>query len=523
MTKQLVGEALVDLLSQYGVNVVFGIPGVHNIELYRALPASTITHVLGRHEQGVGFMADGYARATGKPGVCFTITGPGMTNIMTSLGQAWSDSSPILVISSCLDLRDSAQGRGRLHEMIDQFGAASSVTAHAFRVYNGKDLQDAVAAAFAVFASARPRPVYIEIPIDVLQADVTDRWLARTLPRKPLPDPALIEDAAKLISQASRTAIILGGGALDAGKYALDLAEKVGACIITTTAGKGAVPAEHGAVWGSVLSLASVQQDLQTFDCIVAVGTEMAETDFWRTDISFPGKIVRIDLDAFNIARPYPAAVAIIGDSSHCLENISARIGVLKRRFRPSTNFVMETPAGSSLVAKILFAIRAAVPVEAVICSDMTQIAYSANVQFPVSRPRTWLHPVGFGTLGFALPAAIGAKIGKGGSAPVVALAGDYGFQYTSNELATAVELNLTLPIVLWNNSLLGEIRDSMMTAGIEPNAVTARNPDFCALAKAYGAKAVKPATAGDLYTMIKDALDTNGPTLIEITPDITF
>src|SRR5690348_14701794 len=162
------GEALVGLLEAYGVDTIFGIPGVHNVEMYRALPRSRIKHILVRHEQGAGFMADGYARATGKPGVCFTITGPGLTNILTPMGQAWSDSSPVLVISSALDIADSAQGRGRLHEMIDQHGAASTVTSLAMRALTPKDVRDGIAQAFANFASRRPRPAYLEIPLDLL-------------------------------------------------------------------------------------------------------------------------------------------------------------------------------------------------------------------------------------------------------------------------------------------------------------------------------------------------------------------
>ena len=152
------GEALVGLLEAYGVDTIFGIPGVHNVEMYRALPRSGIKHVLVRHEQGAGFMADGYARATGKPGVCFTITGPGLTNIMTPMGQAWSDSSPVLVISSALDIADSAQGRGRLHEMIDQHGAARTITSLAMRAYTPKDVRDGIAQAFAAFAARAPAP-----------------------------------------------------------------------------------------------------------------------------------------------------------------------------------------------------------------------------------------------------------------------------------------------------------------------------------------------------------------------------
>jgi len=163
------GEALVGLLEAYGVDTIFGIPGVHNVEMYRALPQSGIRHVLTRHEQGAGFMADGYARASGRPGVCFTITGPGLTNIMTPLGQAWSDSSSIFVISSALDILDGALGRGRLHEMQDQRGAAATITSFTTRAYTPKDVRDGVAEAFSRFASTRPRPAYLEIPLDVLK------------------------------------------------------------------------------------------------------------------------------------------------------------------------------------------------------------------------------------------------------------------------------------------------------------------------------------------------------------------
>ena len=170
------GEALVGLLEAYGVDTIFGIPGVHNVEMYRALPRSKIKHVLVRHEQGAGFMADGYARATGKPGVCFTITGPGLLNILTPMGQAWSDSSNVLVISTALDIGDAAQGRGRLHEMLDQRAAAATVTSLAMRAYTARDVRDCIARAFANFASARPRPAYLEIPLDV-SADARRRWL----------------------------------------------------------------------------------------------------------------------------------------------------------------------------------------------------------------------------------------------------------------------------------------------------------------------------------------------------------
>ncbi|HEY5740793.1 MAG TPA: thiamine pyrophosphate-binding protein, partial [Gammaproteobacteria bacterium] len=170
------GEWLVELLEDCGITTVFGIPGVHTVEFYRGLEKTSLRHITPRHEQGAGFMADGYARASGMPAACFIISGPGMTNILTAMAQAYSDSVPMLVISSCLDVKDAAQGRGRLHEMIDQSGAAASVAQSAATAYTPKDLKDRVAEAFARLASQRPRPCYIEVPIDVLKMPAGEGW-----------------------------------------------------------------------------------------------------------------------------------------------------------------------------------------------------------------------------------------------------------------------------------------------------------------------------------------------------------
>ena len=265
--------------------------------MYRALPRSGIRHVLVRHEQGAGFMADGYARATGKPGVCFTITGPGLTNILTPLGQAWSDSSNVLVISSALDIRDSAQGRGRLHEMIDQRGAAAAVTALNFRCYTPKDVRDAVAAAFAHFASQRPRPVYIEVPLDLLKEPAGDGWTPRGLPKRPSPNAEQIAAAIAKLNGARKPLILLGGGALGAGKAALEIAEKLKAPIITTTAGKGAVPTNHPLCLGQIVAREGFWTLVAESDAILCVGSELSETDHWNDAMAIEKNLIRIDLD----------------------------------------------------------------------------------------------------------------------------------------------------------------------------------------------------------------------------------
>lgn len=514
MSEITIGEALVGLLEAYGVDTIFGIPGVHNVEMYRALPRSKINHILTRHEQGAGFMADGYARATGRPGVCFTISGPGLTNILTPMAQAWSDSSNVLVISSTLDVVDSAQGRGRLHEMRSQLQAAQSVTAYATRAYTADDIQDAVARAFSNFATSRPRPAYLEIPLDLFTKPTGDGWTAQTLATRPTATGSQISAAIEILSKAKRPFMILGGGASGVGTSALHIAEATGAPILTTTAGKGTVPADHPQVWGYVLGNPETQYALQQSDCILAIGTELSETDFWNGSFRITSPMIRIDIDPDALARPHRATLPILADAVATTASIAALLKGLKPcHAKPPAN------TGDALrktLTKVLAVIRDSLPVETVIASDMTQIAYAANLIFPVHNPRTWLHPVGFGTLGFALPAAIGAKFGVG-QAPVVALAGDYGFQYTVNELGTAVEHKLPIPILLWNNNALGQIRDDMVGKGIQPNAVTLRNPDFQALAIAYGARAEKPGNLTALSKAIAASLQADGPTIIEM------
>ena len=477
-------------------------------------------------------MADGYARATGKPGVCFTITGPGLTNILTAMGQAFSDSSPMLVISSCLDLGDGAQGRGRLHEMRSQLNVAHSVTPHARQATTPSDVRDAIAEAFANFVTTRPRPYYLEIPVDMLSVPAGPGWTARPMPRAPrAPEESIIE-AAQLLEGAKQPVMILGGGARGAAVAALKIAETLGATVITTTAGKGIIPESHPLSAGFHLSRDGAKKLIARCDVILAVGTELAQTDFWdgyridATLIDIKGKLIRIDLDPASLVRPHVPYLAILSDARQALEAISDK---LPRSHRPSslgaeTALALRRAEDNSdlriKLRKVLGTIRENLPAETIVASDMTQIAYAGNEDFPVDLPSKWLHPTGFATLGFALPAAIGAKFGVGAT-PVAVLIGDYGIQYTINELGTAAEHKLPLVILMWNNDALGAIRDDMVNKGIQPNAVTLKNPDFQALAKAYGCFAEKPATLKALAAAIKAALKADGPTLIEMTPRV--
>ncbi|MEM7226797.1 MAG: 5-guanidino-2-oxopentanoate decarboxylase [Pseudomonadota bacterium] len=520
-----VGGALVQLLKDYGVDTVFGIPGVHNNELYRGLLNSGLRHVLPRHEQGAGFMADGYARATGRPAVCFTITGPGLANIMTPLGQAYSDSVPLLTISSALDLKDLGQGFGRLHEITDQRAAACTVTGFAATATSPAAVPQLVARAFNSFHSARPRPAYVEIPIDVLAAPASGDWRARALGALPDPEAAAVEEAARLLSEAERPMVVVGGGAIGASAPLRKLVKRLGAASLPTIAGKGVIPDSDPLCTGANLVAPEARDFLASADVVLAIGTELAETDHYSAGLTFGGALIRVDLDPHKLADRYPADVAILADAKAvacAILDALPKGGAVRSKITADevadlarAITASEDPAWA-FRRGVLKEIRSALPDDAIVATDMTQLAYGGNQAFPVEQPRSWLHPVGFGTLGYGLPVAIGAKIGRP-DRPVVAIAGDYGFQYTLNELAVAAELELPLVVILWNSQSLGAIIDDMDRKGIGHIATHPRNPDFQMLAKAYGCRPFQVTTMAGIGESLAAALTHQGPSLVEI------
>lgn len=527
LVNQLGGHAIISLLETYGVDTVFGIPGVHTLEFYRGIADRRMRHVGVRHEQGAGFIADGYARASGKPGVCCLITGPGLMNAATPLGQAFSDSVPVLVLCSVNARPDLGKGRGRLHEISDQRAAIAPLTAFTRTVMTDREMAEAVADAFAIFESKRPRPVVLEFPLDVLGAPADVGHPARQRAARPKAKPADLEAAAKLIDGAKLPLLLAGGGTVDCAPAVRAFLEKSGALGVTTTAGKGVIPASHPQALPSALLAEPVQQVLKDADVVIAVGTELSETDSWVDQLEIPGKIIRIDLDPFTLSRDYTPAVAIEADAGATLEALTSLIKPGRRpdsdRIATVRRATMEglTPLQRKHM-KVLDALRAALPRDGIVVSDMTQIAYTANPYFPCEEPRCWFHPCGFGTLGYAMPAAIGAKIACPDRA-VVAVAGDGGFLFTVQELGTAAELGLPLPILIWNNDAFGQIAQNMRDVGIPEIAVRQKNPDFQTLAQAYGIRAVRPDSLKGIEAALKEALAAKGPTLIEVREDSAF
>jgi 5-guanidino-2-oxopentanoate decarboxylase len=345
---------------------------------------------------------------------------------------------------------------------------------------------------------------------------------AASLPQVPA---GQTDAAARLLAESTRPVIVAGGGARGAAGELRQLAETLNSPVAMTAAGKGLLPENHPLNLGTSLHHAPIQNLISGADVVLAVGTEFSETDlFYAMKLALRGRLIRIDIDPLKLADHYAAEVPLWGDARSTLAAIQETLARRAKGHAPRTPADTAALRGEierSYDAKAraqlgaLKAIRSALPSDGAVFTDMTQIAYFGNYAFPVDLPRLWFHPSGFGTLGFALPAAIGAKISSPTRA-VLALAGDFGLQFTLGELMTAVEAGLSLPVVVWNNSALGQIRDDMIAAGIPPTDVVARNPDFVALARACGAHGLQVKDARTLAEAVRSALGAKGPTLIE-------
>jgi acetolactate synthase I/II/III large subunit len=495
--KKTLGAYLIEMLEARGVKHVFGIPGVHNLELYRGLAASRIRHVAGRHEQGLGFMADGYARVSGRPGVCFTITGPGLTNIVTAMGQAYGDSIPLVVIASENRRGELGSGRGFLHEMPDQLGVAARVSGMSRRITAPEQLPEALDFALAGAVGVRPRPAYLEIPRDVITADASalPTPTAGRAPLRPAADSAAIAAAARRLAAAQAPLILAGGGALGAAAELRRLAESLGAPVVMTVNGRGLLPPGHPLGVPMSPSLEAVRTLIAAADTVLAVGTELGPTDYdlyAQSDFPQPPHLIRVDIDAAQLKRNARAELALLGDARATLAALlghdlgQPRPGGAARAAGAATAALGAlTPAMHREIA-FLETIRDQLP-EAILVGDSTQPVYAGNLAFAAATPGSWFNSAtGYGTLGYALPASTGAGLAAP-DRPVVCLTGDGGIQFSLGELAVPRDVDAWTAIVVWNNRGYGEIKSSMIAVGIEPEGVDVRPPEFADLARAYG------------------------------------
>jgi len=528
------GEAIVRLLEQHGVTTIFGIPGAHTIDLCRGLADSTIRHISTRHEQGAGFMAHGYARASGTPGVCFVISGPGVTNIATAMGQAYADSVPMLVISGAGSVPSLGMGYGNLHELGHQREATTQFTAFSHTLLRPEQAPEVIAAAYANFSCQRPRPVHIEIPFDVAAQSVDFEPMAWHAPSRPAPQAGAIADAAGLLASARSPVIVLGGGAAHAAAAAREVVELLGAPAVLTINGKGILPFGHSLSLGCNLQYEPVRRLLQEADVVLAVGTEFGETDTWLvgTRPRLGGRLIRVDIDARQLSRAPWSDVGIVSDSG---EALTALAKALKTMPEPLSS-VQSTGAETVRVVreKVTACWRADIPAyqrlfdlisrtlpDAVLVGDSAQHAYEADHLFEADEPRSYMTATtGYGTLGFALPAAMGAKVGAP-QRPVVCLIGDAGMQFTLPELATAVQERIPIVVLVWMNAGYEEIRVLLREQGIAPERFDIDAPDFVMSARGFGCEAVAARSSEDLERLLAHSRQLERPLVVEVSEEV--
>ncbi|MDV8070708.1 5-guanidino-2-oxopentanoate decarboxylase [Rhodococcus sp. IEGM 1366] len=519
------GQALVAALEAHGIRVVFGIPGTHNLPIYGALAGSQITHVLTRHEQGAGYAADGYARATGQPGVAVTTSGPAILNAAAAAAQAYSDSIPVLLISPGLPLRHPGHGNGILHEIKDQIGALDSIVGHSQRVTSVEEIPLAVAQCFAAMTSGRPRPAFLEIPLDLLDEAADVRILGPvTLAPVAAAEGDLVR-ARTLLVAADAPLIIAGGGSSTAATELRELAELLGAPVITTTNGKGVLPESHPLGLGAGVHLPSVADLVNESDVVLAVGTELAPSDFWNGPLDADGKLIRVDIDPTSLYTNAIPSVALVGDASLTVRALMEGLDRSPAEERAEgwrTRLRVDSRSEGKNYLGIVEALAKALDEDAILAGDSTMACYyGAMANLPLHRPRSFLYPTGVGTLGYGLPAAIGAKVAVG-ERQVVAMLGDGGIMFTVAELAAASELRVPLPIIVVDNGGYGEIRDEMVGRADPVHAVGLAPIDFPALARSMGCLGVGLDSAEQLTDALTKAFAADRPTVIHIREERT-
>ncbi|WP_232665117.1 5-guanidino-2-oxopentanoate decarboxylase [Pseudonocardia sp. TRM90224] len=517
------GRALVAALVAHGVDTVFGIPGTHNLEIYRHLAEFSVRHVGVRHEQGAGYAADGYARVSGRPGVAVVTTGPAVLNAAAAVGQAWSDSVPLLLVSPGVPLRHPALGNGLLHETRDQSAALAHIAAYSHRVTSVAEIPVAVAQAFSSMTTGRPRPVHLEVPLDILLEEGTAPVVVPVSMSPSTPLDEKVAEAADRLERAERPAIIVGGGARGAVEPVRGLAERLGAPVVTTTNGKGVLAEDHPLALGAGIHLPAVRALVEESDVVLVIGSELASSDLWNGPLPLAGKLIRIDIDTAAIVTNAIPDVAVVGDATVVTQELCRRLGPraadssASRAAGHREQKRVQAAAQGAEWMEVVDALAAAMPRDAIVAADSAMVCYyGALANLPVHRPSGFLYPTGYGTLGYGLPAAIGAKAALP-DAPVMALLGDGGVMFTVAELASAATRRIPLPVVIVDNGGYGEIRNEMVDRTDPVHAVDLDSPDFAALAVTLGCIGVTPADPEGLTAAVEKAFDADRPTVVHV------
>jgi acetolactate synthase-1/2/3 large subunit len=516
------GQALVESLIREGVDTIFGLPGVQLDYAFDALwgARDSIDLLHTRHEQATCYMADGYARTTGRVGTFIVVPGPGILNAAGALSTAWAVNSPVLAITGQIQSDLIGIGRGVLHEIDDQVGMLRHITKWAARATTPNEVPLVVHEAFRQLRSGRPRPVEIEIPPDVLQRMAEVELRRPYTPEKYAGDPGLLERAAVALGKAERPLLIAGGGVQSAEAWdeLRAVAELLEAPVVMSINARGALSDRH--------PLAALQLALPALlppaDAVLAVGTRLL--GYGSTPAQAPGTLIRIDADPTQLNRTIPASIGIAADAKLALAELAGRIGRHNRKResragelaairRVLTDALNEAQPQSALG----LALRAGIPDDAIVVDESCQVGYWSRQGMPLYAPRTYLTSGFQGTLGWGFPTALGAKVGNPDRA-VISFNGDGGFLFNVQELATAVQHKIAVPIVVFDDGAFGNVLRTQRES-FEGHTIASelRNPDFAKLAEAFGLPGVRAETPDALAGALKEALTHDGPVLIDV------
>ena len=530
--RRTTGWVVMEALRSYGVDTVFGIPGTHNLEFYRPLEALGIRVVTTRHEQGAGYAADGWSLQTGLPGVVLTTSGPGLLNALSAAGTAFCESRPMIILAPGPARGEEFADVGTLHETKDQLAAASAIVEWGRRVSTAAEAVTAVHNAFALFTSSRPRPVYIEIPLDLLDevTDLDEHFVtARAATPVPLPPEQSIAEAAKLLHAASRPVILAGGGARGAADQIRQLAERLAAPVVTSLNGKGVLDEHHALSLGSNLRLSSVREHARNADVLLVIGAKLGDAELWVDRLDAQGTVIRIDIIDTQIDKNQPADLGLVGDAEAIVTAVAGLIGELAApeevSIADSEATVVEllaaarrecaelSPGNTAVSADI----ASALPAEAIIATDSSQIAYGGLLNvIKVSRANSTPYMGTFATLGYGLPAALGARIGAP-HRPSFVVIGDGALMFSVQELITVVEQEEDVTVIVLDNGGYGEIRANEADVGIASIGVDLAQPDWPGLAKAFGGDGRHVNSTVELAEAVDTALTAGGLQLIHL------
>ncbi len=524
MAKMTGGQALVESLKRHGLEVIFGLPGVQLDwafdALYDAQDSIHLYHT--RHEQATSYMADGYARSTGKIGACLMVPGPGLMNAMAGLSTAYACSSPVLCIAGQIESGQINSGRGMLHEVPNQIQMVESVTKWAACAMSPTDVPGIVQEAFRQLRTGRPRPVEIEIPPDVLQATAEVTLLDPAPDEKAEPDMDLIEQAAKALGEAKNPIIFAGGGIMigHASEALRELAEMLQAPVVMTSEGRGAI-SDHSYLAQTVVG---GRQLTPKSDVIFAVGTRFLQpaTSPWGpTDEQ---TLIQLDIDPTEVGRNRKPNIGIVGDANLGLKAMVDRVAKHNRKRESREEELSEIKERANDIvfevqpqASYGMTIREEMAEDDILISGMTQVGYWSNLGFPVYKPNTFIGAGYQGTLGFEIATALGAQVGNPDKR-VVAVSGDGGFLYNIQELSTAMRHNINAILIVFNDGAFGNVRriqkDRFNGRTIGSDLL---NPDFVKLADSFGMAGIRARGPEELRGALRTALKENHPTLIEV------